>query len=89
MKMGFLASGVFWGSVIILFGISIILNSVFGISIPVFKIVLALILIYFGISILAGKAFNVPKVSTINDKTIDVTSSTKVNNSINNSDSSR
>ena len=75
MKMEFLASGVFWGSVIILFGVSIILNAVFGISIPVFRVVLALILIYFGIKILAGGAFHNDKKDAIFDeKTIDACS---------------
>jgi predicted membrane protein len=52
--MGFLFSSFFWGAVIILFGLSIILNSVFHIKIPVFSIIIALIFIYLGLKILFG-----------------------------------
>ncbi len=54
MKMGLLCSGLFWGTVVILMGLSIILNAVFGIHIPLFRIIFALILIYIGIKILTG-----------------------------------
>ncbi|MCD6329618.1 MAG: hypothetical protein J7M10_04580 [Candidatus Cloacimonetes bacterium] len=52
--MGFLFSSFFWGAVIILFGLSIILNAVFNIKIPVFSIIIALIFIYIGLKILFG-----------------------------------
>ena len=52
--MAFLFSSFFWGAVIILFGLSIILNAVFNIKIPVFSIIIALIFIYLGLKILAG-----------------------------------
>lgn len=75
MKMGFLASGIFWGSLVILFGLSIILNAVFGISIPLFRIVFALILIYFGIKTLAGGALQQDKNNAVfNEKTINISS---------------
>ena len=45
MKMGFLFSGVFWGGVLVLLGISIIIKVVFHIDIPVFRVVVALVLI--------------------------------------------
>ncbi len=52
--MDFLFSRLFWGGIIILFGLSIILNAVFKINIPLFKIVLALFIIYFGVNMLLG-----------------------------------
>ncbi len=52
--MAFLFSSFFWGAVIILFGLSIILNAVFHIRIPVFSIIIALIFIYLGMKILFG-----------------------------------
>lgn len=52
--MGFIFSSFFWGAVIILIGLSIILNAVFNIKIPVFSIIIALIFIYLGLKILFG-----------------------------------
>jgi len=52
--MGFLFSSFFWGSVVILIGLSIILNAVFNIKIPVFSIIIALVFIYLGLRILFG-----------------------------------
>jgi hypothetical protein len=52
--MDFLFSGLFWGIILILCGISVIVRIVFNIHIPIFRIVLALILIYFGIRVLVG-----------------------------------
>lgn len=51
--MGFLFSGI-WGIVLILIGLSIILQLVFKINIPVFRIVIAFLLIYAGIRGLVG-----------------------------------
>ncbi len=56
--MGFLFSSFFWGAVIILFGLSIILKAIFNIKIPVFSIIIALIFIWLGLKILFG-AFGV------------------------------
>lgn len=50
--MGFLTSAVFWGIVIILFGLSLIIKEVFHINIPIFKIVFGLLLIYWGFRVL-------------------------------------
>ncbi|MBN2016918.1 MAG: hypothetical protein JW794_02100 [Candidatus Cloacimonetes bacterium] len=52
--MGFIFTSFFWGAVIILFGLSIILNAIFNIKIPVFSIIIALIFIYLGLKILFG-----------------------------------
>ena len=50
--MRFLSSGIFWGFVVILFGIGILLKSVFHINIPFFKIFVGIVVILFGISII-------------------------------------
>lgn len=50
--MRFLSSGIFWGFIVILFGIGILLKSVFNINIPFFKILIGIIIILFGISII-------------------------------------
>jgi hypothetical protein len=52
--MGFLFSGIFWGAILILLGISVIINIVFHIHVPLFRIILALILIYAGVRVLIG-----------------------------------
>lgn len=52
--MGFLSSGVFWGAVVILLGLSIILKEVFHIHIPVFRVLLGVFLLYLGARIIAG-----------------------------------
>jgi predicted membrane protein len=52
MKM--LSCGLIWGLLIVLFGLSIILKSVFGISIPFIRILLGLLIIYAGIRIMTG-----------------------------------
>jgi len=55
--MGFLFSGVFWGIVIVLLGLSIILNVVAGVKIPFFRVFFGLLLIYWGINLLVGARF--------------------------------
>lgn len=50
--MRFLSSGIFWGFVVILFGMVILLKSVFHINIPFFKIFVGIVVILFGISII-------------------------------------
>ena len=52
--MGFLFSGIFWGAFLILVGVVMILNMIFGIRIPMFRILFALFLICWGISMLTG-----------------------------------
>jgi predicted membrane protein len=54
MRMGFLFSEAFWGVFIIIIGVSIVLKSVFGINLPIVKTAFAILLIYLGISMLAG-----------------------------------
>lgn len=52
--MGFISTGVFWGVVIILFGLSILLREVFHVNIPFVKILFGLILIYWGVRMITG-----------------------------------
>jgi hypothetical protein len=52
MRFGFLFSGIFWGCVLIFFGLSLIARVVFHINIPVFRITFALVLIYLGVQLL-------------------------------------
>ncbi|HEX3047535.1 MAG TPA: hypothetical protein VHY08_22480 [Bacillota bacterium] len=52
--MGFLFTPVFWGVVLVLWGCSLVLNVLFHLNIPVFRILIALIIIFFGIQLLMG-----------------------------------
>ena len=56
-NMSFMSSAVFWGTLIILIGISVILKAVFGINIPLFRIVFGFFLVYLGIKMIAGGFF--------------------------------
>lgn len=53
--MPFIFSGLFWGVMLVLFGISMILRAVFNLDIPIFRIIFALIIIYFGVKLLLGR----------------------------------
>jgi hypothetical protein len=53
-NMSFLSSAVFWGAIIILFGLSIILREIFHIHIPFVRIIFGFILLYWGIKMIAG-----------------------------------
>src|SRR5438128_1704429 len=55
--MSFFSSAVFWGVIVILVGLSIILKAVFGIHIPFLRILFGLILIYWVIRIISDGAF--------------------------------
>ena len=52
--MNFIWSGLFWGVLLVLIGISVIVKTVLKIDVPIFKIVFALVLIYFGLKLLFG-----------------------------------
>ena len=54
MKMGFLFSGIFWGVILILLGLAMIIKVVFNVSLPIFRIVFAIIFVYIGFKILVG-----------------------------------
>mgnify|MGYP006350092255 FL=1 len=47
--------GIFWGTLVTILGISIIIEALFGISLPVFKILLGCWLIYWGLTFILGK----------------------------------
>jgi predicted membrane protein len=51
MKMG---AGVFWGALLILIGLALIIRFVFNVDFPVFKVLLAMFFIYIGLRILFG-----------------------------------
>ncbi|MBW6516491.1 MAG: cell wall-active antibiotics response protein [Candidatus Cloacimonetes bacterium] len=55
--MNILSSGVFWGMLLILVGLSIIIKIIFQIDIPVFRIIIGVLLIYFGMQIIFGSNF--------------------------------
>ena len=52
--MGLLFSGIFWGGIIVILGVTVMLNYAFGIRLPIFRILLALFFFYIGISLLSG-----------------------------------
>jgi hypothetical protein len=54
MKM---SSSIFWGIILILIGLSLVLKVAFNVDFPFFKILFALFLIYLGIRIFIGKDF--------------------------------
>jgi hypothetical protein len=56
--MSFLFTGIFWGGVLILLGIGVILNMVLGTKIPFGRIFWALLLVYVGISLLVRPAWH-------------------------------
>jgi predicted membrane protein len=49
-----LFSGAFWGGILVLAGILIVINGFFNLQIPTFRIILAVIFIIIGITILGG-----------------------------------
>ena len=57
VKMNILFSGAFWGVVIIIFGISILIKVLFNIDIPVLRIIFGIIIIFVGVSLVTGKSF--------------------------------
>ncbi len=63
--MSFMFGSVFWGVVLILAGVSIVLKAVFHIYIPVFRIVVAGIIIYFGVRLLLGNHAGYSDAETI------------------------
>lgn len=73
--MGLIFTGVFWGVILILIGLGVIINVVFGIKIPIFRTIFALFLIYIGIQMLTGiSVWNKSKKAAVfEEKTIEVT----------------
>ncbi len=54
MKMSFLFTGAFWGVVLVLIGVAVILKAVFHITIPIARLIFGFIIILFGIQVLFG-----------------------------------
>lgn len=63
--MNFISTGVFWGVIIILFGLSIILREVFHVHIPFIKIIFGGVLIYLGVKMIAGGIWRRPTNTTV------------------------
>jgi len=59
MRMGL---GLLIGVLIMLWGLGIIINVIFHVNIPIFKILFGLFLIYIGLKILFGNSFSCPRV---------------------------
>ncbi len=60
MKMG---AGVFWGALLIVIGLALIIRFVFNVDFPVFKVIFALFFIYIGLRILFG-SFGLFRIET-------------------------
>lgn len=57
MRLQILSGGIFWGSILILLGVSIIVKVVFHVNIPIFRVAFALLLIFLGVKLLTGFSF--------------------------------
>jgi hypothetical protein len=55
--MGCLSSGIFWGVLVVIIGLVIIINVIFGTKIPIIPIIFGLIFIYIGIRIITGNSW--------------------------------
>ncbi len=55
--MSFAPSAIFWGVLIILFGLSIILREVFHINFPFFRVIIGILLIFWGIRVITGSSW--------------------------------
>lgn len=67
LRIGFLTGGVFWGLFLICIGVLATLKSIFNLNIPLFRVAMALFIIYIGVSLLlhngALQASNKPGVT--------------------------
>jgi len=52
-----MGSSLFWGILLILIGLSLVVKIVFNIDFPIFKILVAFVFIYFGLRIILGDGF--------------------------------
>lgn len=60
----------FWGIILILVGVSLILKIVFNIEFSIFRVIFAFLLIYFGIKIFIGKDFSLFPDSNKDDQVV-------------------
>lgn len=69
-----LSSGIFWGVIIVIIGIVVIINVIFGTKIPIFPLIFGLLLIYFGVKIITGMSCRrSPKTVIFEEKKIETT----------------
>lgn len=54
MKMCFLFSGIFWGLLLVLIGVAIVVKAVFHVNIPILRLFFAFLFIYIGVRLLLG-----------------------------------
>ncbi|MBS4016031.1 MAG: hypothetical protein KGZ86_06325 [Candidatus Latescibacteria bacterium] len=52
--MSCLSSGIFWGVLIVVIGILVLIRVIFGVQIPILSLIIGLLLIYFGVRIITG-----------------------------------
>jgi len=55
--MSYMSSAVFWGVLIIIFGLSIILKEVFHINFPFLRVIFGIFLIFWGIKVISGSSW--------------------------------
>src|SRR5262249_35066407 len=60
----------FWGAILVLLGLTLIINVVFKVNVPFFRIFLGLVIIYFGIRVISGGSFRRYAHRTSNDNTV-------------------
>ncbi len=69
--MSFLFSGIFWGLVVVIVGLIIIINVIFHTNIPIFALVFGLFLIWLGIRVIVGPSHRkTPQQAIFEEKTI-------------------
>ncbi len=56
-----MGSGALWGILLIVIGLTLIIKVIFNVDIPIFKIIVAFLFIYFGIKILLGNTCSIFK----------------------------
>ncbi len=56
--MNFFFGSLFWGILLVLLGLSMVVRAVFNIDIPIFRFIFAAILIYFGAKLLLNRSEN-------------------------------
>jgi hypothetical protein len=76
--MGCLSSGIFWGVLIIVVGILVLIRVIFGVHIPIFSLIIGLLLIYFGVRVITGMSCSRrTKTVVFEDKKIEAVSGGK------------
>jgi predicted membrane protein len=75
-----MASGLFWGIVLILIGLGIVIRIVFNIDLPIFKLLVAFFFIWLGLRIMLGDRGNLHFHATKNDVVFNENSFKEFNN---------